>query len=141
MVTPDRIRLTGLLRKKPWYRGFFYGPGSPTRRAARKGCVSRDALICAGRGLTWIGTREPPPLPHAPQERVNAAQGARTAVRRAPVAPGLHASVLRLHREAGNRAVTGLLAVQRDVGWKKDGSTEGYKWNRDEHAVGKIRRI
>ena len=26
MVTPDKIRLTGLLRKKPWQRGFFYGP-------------------------------------------------------------------------------------------------------------------
>jgi len=25
MVTLDRIRLTGLLRKKPWQRGFFYG--------------------------------------------------------------------------------------------------------------------
>jgi hypothetical protein len=24
MVTLDRIRLTGLLRKKPWQRGFFY---------------------------------------------------------------------------------------------------------------------
>jgi hypothetical protein len=24
MVTLDRIRLTGLLRKKPWKRGFFY---------------------------------------------------------------------------------------------------------------------
>src|SRR5438477_10668105 len=26
MVILDRIRLTGLLRKKPWKRGFFYGP-------------------------------------------------------------------------------------------------------------------
>ena len=26
MVTANRIRLTGLLRKKPWQRGFFYGP-------------------------------------------------------------------------------------------------------------------
>jgi hypothetical protein len=25
MVTQDKIRLTGLLRKKPWKRGFFYG--------------------------------------------------------------------------------------------------------------------
>jgi hypothetical protein len=25
MVILDRIRLTGLLRKKPWERGFFYG--------------------------------------------------------------------------------------------------------------------
>jgi len=29
MVTPDRIRLTGLLRKKPRERGFFYGCDSP----------------------------------------------------------------------------------------------------------------
>src|SRR5205085_8439121 len=29
MVTQDRIRLTGLLRKKPWQRGFVYGPDSP----------------------------------------------------------------------------------------------------------------
>ena len=35
MVTLDRIRLTGLLRKKPWERGFFYGPGSPATRQAR----------------------------------------------------------------------------------------------------------
>jgi hypothetical protein len=28
MVTRDRIRLTGLLRKKPRQRGFFYGPNS-----------------------------------------------------------------------------------------------------------------
>ena len=26
MVTLDRIRLIGLLRKKPWRQGFFYGP-------------------------------------------------------------------------------------------------------------------
>src|SRR2546422_5198449 len=25
MVTPDKIRLTGLLRRKPWKRGFLYG--------------------------------------------------------------------------------------------------------------------
>jgi hypothetical protein len=31
MVTLDRIRLTGLLRKKPWKRGFFYPrAGAPT---------------------------------------------------------------------------------------------------------------
>jgi hypothetical protein len=29
MVTLDRIRLTGLLRKKPRKRGFFYGSSSP----------------------------------------------------------------------------------------------------------------
>ena len=26
MATLDRIRLTGLLRRKPWKRGFFYWP-------------------------------------------------------------------------------------------------------------------
>jgi hypothetical protein len=29
------VRLTGLLRKKPWKRGFFYGPDSPATRQAR----------------------------------------------------------------------------------------------------------
>jgi hypothetical protein len=29
MVIPDRIRLTGLLRKKPRERGFFYACDSP----------------------------------------------------------------------------------------------------------------
>src|SRR3954463_9254073 len=32
MVTLDRIRLTGLLRKKPWKRGFFYSVVSPGSR-------------------------------------------------------------------------------------------------------------
>jgi hypothetical protein len=35
MVTENRIRLTGLLRKKPRKRGFFYGPDSPATRQAR----------------------------------------------------------------------------------------------------------
>jgi hypothetical protein len=35
MVTLDRVRLRGLLRKKPWKRGFFYGPDSPATRQAR----------------------------------------------------------------------------------------------------------
>jgi len=35
MVALDRIRLTGLLRKKPWKRGFFYAPDSPATRQAR----------------------------------------------------------------------------------------------------------
>src|SRR5919202_2163903 len=34
MVTQDRIRLIGLLRKKPWKRGFFYIPDSPATRQA-----------------------------------------------------------------------------------------------------------
>src|SRR6266511_176141 len=35
MFTLRTIRLTGLLRKKPWKRGFFYGPDSPATRQAR----------------------------------------------------------------------------------------------------------
>ena len=35
MATHDRIRLTGLLRKKPWQRGFFYACYSPGTRQAR----------------------------------------------------------------------------------------------------------
>jgi hypothetical protein len=30
MVTHDRIRLTGLLRKKPWKQGFFYALATDT---------------------------------------------------------------------------------------------------------------
>ena len=55
------------------------------------------------------------------------------------VAPAtLRASILRLHRSAGNRAVAGLL--QRKVGWS-DASKQGKAWNADERAVGKVRRI
>jgi hypothetical protein len=45
---------------------------------------------------------------------------------------------MNLNRSAGNRAVAHLL--QRHVGWKK-GSKKGRQWNRDEQAVGTIRRI
>lgn len=61
MVTLDRIRLTGLLRKKPWKRGFFYGSDSPATHQARPaagvtavsveplGAVARRRLLgCAG---------------------------------------------------------------------------------------------
>jgi hypothetical protein len=34
MVTLDRIRLTGLLRKKPWKQGFFYPQPVTVRDAA-----------------------------------------------------------------------------------------------------------
>ena len=50
----------------------------------------------------------------------------------------MRSSILALHRSAGNRAVAGLL--QRKVGWT-DASQQGNKWNADEHAVGKVRRI
>jgi hypothetical protein len=40
MVTLDKIRLTGLLRKKPWKRGFFYGDLSlRTRHATGKAAL------------------------------------------------------------------------------------------------------
>lgn len=56
-----------------------------------------------------------------------------------------YASVLRLHRTAGNRAVARLvtapsLILERAVGWSHP-STQGHAWNKDEHLVGKIRRI
>jgi hypothetical protein len=61
------------------------------------------------------------------------------AARRPSATPApLHASVLNLHRGAGNRAVARLL--QRSVGWS-DGSKKGRAWNRSEQSVGKIRRI
>src|SRR5215211_5953120 len=43
MVAHDRIRLTGLLRKKPWQRGFFYVVRlRRTRRVGRFRCSSRS---------------------------------------------------------------------------------------------------
>jgi hypothetical protein len=83
-------------------------------------------------------------------DRVNATQQeSSAAVRRGrkPAGPtALHASIMGLHRRAGNRAVAGLLtsptgAVQRDVGWKSDAVKEGHEWNVGEKGVGKIRRI
>ena len=69
---------------------------------------------------------------HGTQQGVGAA-------RRPSAAPAtLHASVLNLNRGVGNRAVARLL--QRKVGWT-DASKKGRKWNLDEQAVGKIRRI
>ncbi len=50
MVTLDRIRLTGLLRKKPWKRGFFYMPSVreiviPSRVTALRRRDNSAALI------------------------------------------------------------------------------------------------
>jgi len=43
MVTLDRIRLTGLLRKKPWKRGFFYQVVFPgTRRGIGQAALRRS---------------------------------------------------------------------------------------------------
>jgi hypothetical protein len=52
MVAHDRIRLTGLLRKKPWQRGFFY---SVRLRRMRRGAAF--ALQPA-----WTTTAEWPPV-------------------------------------------------------------------------------
>jgi hypothetical protein len=58
MVTQDRIRLTGLLRKKPWKRGFFYGPDSPAARQARTAAgvaaVSVEPPGAVARVASWI---------------------------------------------------------------------------------------
>jgi hypothetical protein len=84
-------------------------------------------------------------VPHvSDRAKLPARESALTVGRRRPKPPEpatLHGSIMGLHRHAGNRAVTGLLQVQRDVGWKKDASEEGYAWNKGERAVGKIRRI
>src|SRR6266540_961870 len=76
MVTRDRIRLTGLLRKKPWKRGFFYGPDSPATRQARPAAgltaVSVEPLgAVARRGLAGRAGYEPL-RPHTVHERSNA---------------------------------------------------------------------
>src|SRR5664279_3018091 len=51
MVTLDRIRLTGLLRRKPWKRGFFYAGGT----------VSQSASCCGffGAASSRKGSRTP----------------------------------------------------------------------------------
>jgi hypothetical protein len=50
-----RIRLTGLLRKKPWQRGFFHGLDSPATRQAHP--------ATAGRGLGGTARRGRPAWP------------------------------------------------------------------------------
>src|SRR5579871_1843688 len=63
MVTLDRIRLTGLLREKPWKQGFFYFPprlnvysGTSSRRTASRlspaasSCARSRAVLGAGSG-------------------------------------------------------------------------------------------
>ena len=48
MAVPDRIRLTDLLRKKPWKQGFFY-VGVPRRDAALGVLVPLGAVVGSGR--------------------------------------------------------------------------------------------
>jgi hypothetical protein len=76
---------------------------------------------------------------NVPGNRVRVTQQGVPAARRQSLTPAtLHASVLNLQSGAGNRAVARLL--QRKVGWT-DASNKGRAWNKDEQAVGKIRRI
>jgi len=66
MVTPDRIRLTGLLRKKPRKRGFFYGWYAIRRRlvgltVAAAGGASLDPVSTAARQSAHV-MGPPPPI-------------------------------------------------------------------------------
>jgi uncharacterized protein len=64
MVARDRIRLTGPLRKKPWQRGFFYGPaGRRSPRTATLTGLSASTLDALERLFlldpvpAWLPTR------------------------------------------------------------------------------------
>ena len=64
MVTHDRIRLTGLLRKKPWQRGFFYvccfaGDSSGWPRGGPDGGFMEPLGAVARRGLGGRAGNEP----------------------------------------------------------------------------------
>jgi len=75
MVTHDRIRLTGLLRKKPWKRGFFYacllaGDSSCSPRAGPD-----DGLHGTARRGRPAWPRRPCRLRAAPQTKTNMTRG------------------------------------------------------------------
>jgi hypothetical protein len=79
MVTLDRIRLTGLLRKKPWKRGFFYGPDSPATRQARPAAGSTAVSVeplgaVARRRLVGCAGYEPPRVSKANTSRSGASE-------------------------------------------------------------------
>src|SRR5689334_11639596 len=58
MVTLDRIRLTGLLRKKPRRRGFFYWGGPVrTRLGRRPACASRLYRQLSARTRRYLPAR------------------------------------------------------------------------------------
>jgi hypothetical protein len=64
MVTLDRIRLTGLLRKKPWKRGFFYaccftGESSGSPRDGQDGGFMEPLGAVARRRLEGRAGYEP----------------------------------------------------------------------------------
>ncbi len=82
-----------------------------------------------------------------PQNRVNVthSDSPLAAQRPSPAVHAPHASILKLHRKAGNRSVVRLLTtpgviLQRKVGWSQP-STQGLAWNQDEKPVGNVRRI
>jgi hypothetical protein len=52
MVILDRIRLTGLLRKKPWKRGFFYS-GPSGRSAVLRGLIQLPGSLFVQLGRTF----------------------------------------------------------------------------------------
>jgi hypothetical protein len=66
MAVHDRIRLTGLLRKKPWQRGFFYacrlaGDSSGWPRGG-PAAVSRLSRCASGNGAgLWLELEYPNP--------------------------------------------------------------------------------
>src|SRR4029077_17856844 len=64
MATQDRIRLTGLLRKKPWQRGFFYGGLSATDGRSATSPIAGDVArslrsseTLAGAGVRLVDSR------------------------------------------------------------------------------------
>jgi hypothetical protein len=69
MVIPDRIRLTGLLQRKPRKRGFLYACDSPATRRARPAAgstaVSTEPLG-AGRAAATTPARSPTPGAQSP---------------------------------------------------------------------------
>jgi hypothetical protein len=83
---------------------------------------------------------------HVPNDRVSATSPGRSQAAKTIAPVTLRASLIGLHRRAGNRAVAELVrsasarSLQRKVGWS-DAVQEGKKWNADEHEVGGIRRI
>jgi hypothetical protein len=64
-----RIRLTGVLREKPWKRGFFYGPDSPATRQARPPLWADWGLGGTPRRGRPAWPRRPCRLRAAPQKR------------------------------------------------------------------------
>ena len=88
-------RLIGLLREKPWKRGFFYRPDSPaTRQAHHRGGLTAVSVeppgAVARRGLVGRAGNEPPRRPKANRQGRRATPrsiATRRAVRRSLSSP------------------------------------------------------